>query len=140
MTRKTTTIRQAFKDRIEALGIFNAVYTHKVNVTYISDAATFPAVSISMTDGNSTGTYLSGGEIEEVPVFVAIFYKKNDSNEVIEDELDILAEAIEADVKTGDTLGNTVKSVIYETFNYEIDLDNNVGIFIMSFRVKYKKV
>lgn len=139
MTRKTTTIRQAFKSRIEALGVFNAVYAHKVSASYVTDQDSFPSVSISMTDGNSIGTYLSGGEVEEVPVFVAIFYKKS-GVEIIEDELDILAEAIEADIKTGDTLSEAVKSVVYETFNYEIDLDNNVGIFIISFRVKYKKV
>ena len=138
MTRKTTTIRQNVAARLTALGIFNDVLEGSASVNTINNAGVFPVCTVGLLDGVYTDEPLDGPAYTETTLNVVIYFKKTLSSQVIETELDVLAETVENDFETGDkTFSDSLKVVVPDSFNYVIDTDSGIGVLNLVYRIKF---
>lgn len=140
MTRKTTTIRQNVAARVTTLGIFNSVYEGEQSINTVNNSNAFPACTVTVKDGTYDTAPLDGvGDIES-QLDVLIYFKKTLSTQVIETELDVLAETVENDFENGDkTFTNSLISIVPDSFSYVVDIDSGVGVLNLTYRIKFKR-
>ena len=125
--RKTTQIREAVADDIDALAAFTVYSWNKTNIANTN----LPAVTVTI----NSGVYENGVQDCNAGLRIEI---KAESLTKVEDVLDVHAELIEPLFPVGHTLGGLVEYMLPESFDYAFDSDSSTGTMGLNFNVKYE--
>lgn len=140
MTRKTTMIREEFASRMELIpDVFSKVYNYQKNIMSVIKSPTFPICTISLVDGVTTQKTLDV-TTHESPISINLFFKATDSNHILEDELDKLAEIVEDEIATGDkTFSGLVRHIVQDSFSTVLDIEGTrVGVMSLNYLIQYR--